>query len=243
MSGSWNGFSMEEFLFEGRQASIVFPKEGAKNGRLAVKLVYRDAFPKAAELDLLNHGFHLCYIKSDNRWGTDGDLDRTALFIGFVTAKYTLQKRTVLIGMSCGGLMAVKLAAKYPELISCLYLDAPVINYLSCPGCVGDAKREEVGIQMEELYSALNIKSMSELIAYRQMPLDQIPLLLQHKIPVVLVAGLADRVVPYHENGQHLQRAYEASQVDFECHLKPECDHHPHGLDVNTPVIRFILTH
>lgn len=243
MSKLWNNFLMEEFLFEGRQASVVFPKEGTKNGRLAVKLVYRDAFPQAAEIDLLKLGFHLCYVKSDNRWGTDEDLDRAARFIGFVTTKYKLQKRVVPIGMSCGGLMAIKLAAKYPEIISCLYLDAPVINYLSCPGCLGVAKREEIGIQMEELYNALQIQSMSELIAYRQMPLDQIPLLLQYKIPVVLVAGLADRVVPYHENGHYLQSAYEASEVDFECHLKPECDHHPHGLADNAPVIQFILTH
>lgn len=243
MSELWNGFVIDSFLFEDRQASVVFPKEGTKNGRLAVKMVYRDAFPQAAEIDLLKHGFHICFLKSDNRWGTDGDLDRAARFIGYITAKYSLQKRVVPIGMSCGGLMAIKLAAKYPEIISCLYLDAPVVNYLSCPGCVGDAKPEDVGILMEEIYSALGIQGMSELIAYRDMPLDKIPLLLKYKIPVVLVAGLADKVVPYHENGQYLQQAYEASHIDFECHLKPACDHHPHGLTDNNPVIQFILTH
>lgn len=243
MSELWNGFIIEKLLFEDRPACVVFPKEGTENGRLAAKTVYWDAFPEAAEIDLLKLGFHLCFVESDNRWGTDEDLDRAARFIGFVTNKYSLQKRVVPIGMSCGGLMAVKLAAKYPEIISCIYLDAPVINYLSCPGCVGDAKPEDVCIPMEEIYVALGLESMSQLIAYRDMPLDKIPVLLDNKIPVVLVAGLADRVVPYHENGQYLQRAYEASEIDFECYLKPEGDHHPHGVLNNEPVIKFILTH
>lgn len=241
MEQLWNGFAIEEFEFEGRQAKIVFPEE--KNGRLAVKTVYWDAFPEAAEIDLLKLGFHLCFVESDNRWGTDEDLDRAAHFVRFVTQKYSLQNRVVPIGMSCGGLMAVKLAAKYPEMISCLYLDAPVINYLSCPACLGDAKFEDVCIPMEEIFSALGLKSMSELISYREMPLDKLPVLLHHKIPVVLVAGLADKVVPYHENGALLQRAYEASDAEFACYLKPNCDHHPHGLEDNRGVIQFIMTH
>jgi len=32
--------------------------------------------------------------------------------------------------MSCGGLFAVKLAVKYPECVSALYLDAPVMHPL-----------------------------------------------------------------------------------------------------------------
>ena len=35
--------------------------------------------------------------------------------------------------MSCGGLCAINFAAKYPDLVSVLYLDAPVVNLLSCP--------------------------------------------------------------------------------------------------------------
>ncbi len=243
MSELWNGFRTEEFTFENKLARIVFPGEGKAIGRLAIKTMYWDAFAGAVEIDLLHQGFHLCFISSDHRWGAEQDLDRMARFIQFVTQKYSLQKRVVPIGMSCGGLMAIKLAAKYPEIISCLYLDAPVLNYLSCPACLGDAKAEDVRIPMEELYNALPVDNISQLIAYRDMPLDKLPVLLQYRIPVVLVAGLADRVVPYHENGQYLQQAYEKSDVDIEYHLKPGCDHHPHGLEDNERVIRFILTH
>ena len=239
----WNGFQLERFQFENKDALIVSPAEGTSVGRLAIKTVYWDAFPEAIELDLVKHGFHLCYIKSDHRWGAVEDIDRMARYVRFVSDKYALQRRVVPVGMSCGGLMAIKLADKYPEIISCLYLDAPVLNYLSCPGCFGDAKREDVKIVVDEVLNALKMESISQLIAYRQMPLDALPNLIASKIPSVLVAGLADRVVPYHENGKYLQDAYIASNVDFEYYLKPGCDHHPHGLENNAPVLRFILTH
>ena len=243
MERLWNGFKMEEFTFEGKIARLVFPEEGKAVGRLALKTVYWGAFPEAVELELVKRGFHLCFVTSDHRWGASADVIRMAQFVKMLTKKYGLQKRVVPVGMSCGGLMAVQLAAKFPDLISCLYLDAPVLNYLSCPACLGDAKPENVKIDVNEVLKALELKNISELICYREMPIDHIPVLLKNRIPVVLVAGLADRVVPYHENGKHLQMAYEASSVDFACHLKTDCDHHPHGLTENAEVVQFILTH
>jgi pimeloyl-ACP methyl ester carboxylesterase len=243
MEQLWHGFRMEEFIFEGKNACLVFPEEGKAIGRLALKTVYWDAFPEAVELDLVKKGFHLCFVANDHRWGAAADIERMARFVKTLTKKYGLQKRIVPVGMSCGGLMAVQLAVKHPELISCLYLDAPVMNYLSCPACLGDAKRENVQVVVDEVLRALEMSSISELLCYRQMPIDGIPVLIQNHIPVVLVAGLADLIVPYHENGKYLQMAYEASQVDFVCYLKPGCDHHPHGLTENEEVIAFILAH
>jgi pimeloyl-ACP methyl ester carboxylesterase len=37
------------------------------------------------------------------------------------------------------GLIATKFAAKYPECVSALYLDAPVMNILFCPAALGEA--------------------------------------------------------------------------------------------------------
>ena len=243
MSELWNGFRTEEFLFEEKPARVIFPEEGTSVGRLAFKTLYRDAFPQAVELDLVKRGFHVAFITNDHRWGAEKDLDRQARFARFVTEKYELQKRVVPIGMSAGGLLAILLAAKYPEMISCLYLDAPVLDYLSCPGCYGDAKRENPQEVLEEVYRAIPPKNISQLIGYRGAPLDKLPVLVRHKIPVVMVVGMADLLVPYHENGQYLQQAYEAAGVDIQCHFKPECGHHPHGLENNEQVIQFILTH
>lgn len=239
----WNGFRCETGVFEGKKFNLVYPAEGTDLGRLAVKTEYWGAFPEAAEIDLLKQGFHLCYIKNSNRWGIDEDIDRKARFIQTVTTKLGLNSKVVCIGMSCGGLIAIKLAAKYPELISCLYLDAPVLNYMSCPCGFGDAEPVDEGAGIAEILNALGMTSLSQLICYRDMPLDKIPELLKNRIPVVMVAGEKDRTVPYHENGAYLEKAYQSLNIDHAVFLKPECDHHPHGLKDNQEVIQFILSH
>ena len=242
MENIWNGFKMEEFSFEDHTARLVYPN-GNSNGRLALKTIYWDAFPEAIEIDLLKQGFHLCFVQYDHRWGNWDDLDRMARFVRYIAQKHGLQQNVVPVGMSCGGLNAILLAGRYPELVSCLYLDAPVVNFLSCPACLGKATRPNTDDILEELYRAIGLENFTQLIAYRDMPLDYIPSLVKNKIPAVVVAGLADHIVPYEENALYLQKAYEAAGVDILCQLKPGCDHHPHGMPDNSAVLEFILNH
>jgi len=241
MSEQWNGFELKRLDFENHEALIVFPKKTCISRTLMVKTEYFGAFPEAAEIPLLERGFHLCYIKNDNRWGINEDLDRKARFIRFVQAEYKLSERCVPIGMSCGGLIAVKLASRYPELISSLYLDAPVINYMSCP--CGFGIGNSLNNDNSEILNALGLSSISELLAYREMPLDMIPKLIENRIPVILAAGDSDKVVPFCENGIFVQKAYKDAGCDIEVYLKPGCDHHPHGLSDPTPIVNFILRH
>jgi len=237
MSEQWNGFAYDRFIFEGHEAIVVRPEAGTASGDLAVKTEYWDKFVET-EIMLLKNGFHLCFIRNDNRWGTDPDLDRKARFIRYVQNQYDLKSRCVPVGMSCGGLIAIKLAARYPELVSCMYLDAPAINYMSCPCGFGVSERLE--IELSELLKALGFASVSELLAYREMPLDKIPALVQNKIPVVLVSGDSDSVVPFCENGVYLEKAYKEAGIPLAVYIKPGAGHHPHGLEESTPVVTFI---
>lgn len=240
MNGTWHGYIYEQLMFEEHEGIIVYPSEETDNGYLAVKTEYWDAFPEAIEISLLEHGFHLCYIKNDNRWGVDEDLDRKARFIRHVQKICGLKEECVPVGMSCGGLIAIKLAAKYPELIKCLYLDAPVLNYMSCPCGFGIGKPLADG-DNSEILNALGLESISRLLAYRDMPLDKIGTLVENKIPVVLVAGDSDMTVPYCENGLLLEEAYRAAGLMLQVFIKPGCDHHPHGLEDPAPALAFIL--
>lgn len=245
MKELWNGFVIKRMEFEGHDACVVFPKEGTANGKLMVKTEYWDAFPNAIEIPLLNKGFHLCFVKNDNRWASEDQLDRKARFVRYVCKEYGLCERTVPVGMSCGGLIAVKFAAKYPELVSCLYLDAPVMNYMSCP-CgfgTGNALVGEGYDGIKEVLDALQLSGMSELICYREMPMDKIPTLITNYIPVALVVGGSDTVVPFHENGILLKNAYEQAGLPLAFAIKPECAHHPHGLEDPTEMVEFILKH
>lgn len=239
--GQWNNFVCEEFVFEGYPAVVVFPEPDTRNGRLAIKTEYWNAFPKAIEIPLLEAGFHLCFIKNKNRFGTAEDLERKARFIKYVQSKYELDDKCVPIGMSCGGMIAINFAATYPEMISSLYLDAPVLNFMSWP--LGFGMGQGMNGDFSEILNALSLDNVEEVISYPDMPLYKIPVLIENKIPVVMVAGDSDLEVPYCENGIFLQKAYETSGIAIQVHIKQGCGHHPHGLEESESVRDFILEH
>ena len=142
------------------------------------------------------------------------------------------------VGMSCGGMIATKFAAKYPECISCLYLDAPVMNLLSCPCGLGKAGAD----MYEEFVTATNM-TIEDLINYREHPVDKVPALLAGGIPVIMVYGKDDLVVPYDENGAVLEKYYTENNGDLRLIGKDNCGHHPHGLEYPAPIVEFILEH
>lgn len=220
----WRGFQGVEFTFEGLPARVIKPN-GRPNGKWLLKTEYFDAFPET-EIELLNRGWHLAYNQNHNRWAEDLDLQRKAAFVEFVPKAFGLQPKCVLVGMSCGGLYAVKLAALIPEWIQGLYLDAPVMNLLSCPCNLGKAS----GVSFEE-YQGFTGRTMVEMLSYRQHPIDKLPILAAHKLPILLVSGDSDTVVPYDENGVVLERYYRERGLPLQVIIKPGGDHHPHGTE------------
>ncbi len=235
----FHGYRMEEFTFLGRRAVLVYPKDEVRTTKWMLKTEYFDAFP-ATEIALLEKGYHLAYLQNRNRWGLDEDHHDKAAFVKYISETYGLAKTCVPVGMSCGGMMAVDLAALHPDTVSVLYIDAPVINLLSCAGSFGCAN---ISPEMQqEMLDALGL-DIPGLLAYRKHPLDRLEELVKHKIPVVMVYGDADRTVPYVENGAFLEKAYREAGVPLLVIGKPGCDHHPHGLEDPTPVIDFLETY
>ncbi len=220
----YHGFKCLDFEFMGRGAKLVCPN-GNSNGNWALKTEYFDAFPDT-QLELLSRGWHIAYNENMHRWAEPEDLSRKSAFVEFVSKEFSLSEKCVPIGMSCGGLYAVKLAAIIPEKIAGLYLDAPVINLLSCPCTLGVAK-----ISLYDEYFELTGRTISEMLSYRDHPFDKLPTLLKNNIPIVLVAGDSDSVVPYSENGILVEKYYKENGGDIKVFIKPGCEHHPHGLE------------
>lgn len=117
---------------------------------------------------------------------------------------YGLEKKCSIIGMSCGGMQDIYFASKYPQYVRCMYLDAPVVNLLSCPAGLGKG----TGEMMNEFTEKTGM-AVVDLLSYRNYPLDHIERLAELNIPIILVAGDSDTVVPYDENGRLIEQAYK----------------------------------
>lgn len=227
----YNGFEMLVFEFLGRKAMLVLPKVPAKNKPWLLKTEYFWAFP-SFECEMLRNGYHVAYIESVTRWHDNSDDDMKHEFSQFLQNEFGLYKKCLPVGLSCGGMQAIYYGAKYPDDVVGLYLDAPVVNLLSCPFGLGVAKSD-----LKEDFIAHTGLTVSDMLAYRNHPLDNLEPLVAYDIPIFLVSGDSDNTVPYIENGRLVYEFYKKHNADINLILKPGCDHHPHGLDNVEPLV------
>lgn len=230
----WRGFKRLDFEFSGREAILVFPNTPNSNKNWLFKTEYFDAFP-GFEVEMLDRGFHLAFLKNKTRWCLDEDLDLKRDFCKYLSSEFGLYEKCIPVGMSCGGLIATKFAARHPECVSALYLDAPVLNLLSCPAGLGG---KSINTLLPEFIEATGM-TLSELISYREHPIDKMHILLKNNIPIFLVYGDSDDVVPYSENGAVLEKYYKENGGIIISVGKEGCGHHPHGLTDNMELIKF----
>ena len=225
---------MQEVIqLEGREGILCHPQK--PNGKWALKTEYFSSFPEVQNT-LLEMGYYIVHIQNKTRWVHPSDTDARASLAKYMNKRFGVSKKCVIIGMSCGGMQGIYFASKYPKLVSCMYLDAPVVNLLSCPAGLGKGTTS-----LFEEFQAHTGMGLTELLGYRNHPLDHLPKLAKHNIPVILVSGDSDSVVPFDENGKYLQEIYEKNNCTIQTIIKPGGDHHPHSLVDNRPIIDFIV--
>ena len=107
----WNGFRRIDFKFDGQDAILVFPQTPAPGNKWLFKTEYFGAFP-SFEIEMLGLGYHLAHVENTSRWCLPEDTDRQAAFADFLHREFGLHEKCLPVGMSCGGMQAVYLAAK-----------------------------------------------------------------------------------------------------------------------------------
>jgi alpha-beta hydrolase superfamily lysophospholipase len=227
----WNGFELDEFLFHEHKAIVVKPSTSS-NGRWLYKTEYFGAFPEF-EIAMLNKGYHVCYVATKTRWANDEDLEIMYNFVEYVSKEYNLSKKCIPVGMSCGGLKAVKFAERHPDKIAVMYIDAPVLNILSM--AIGTTKFD----RWQELVNAYGF-SKSTILNFRESPIDKMEVLIDNDIPIIMVYGDADDIVCYTENGKVLEDYYKKHNGTIKIVSKSMCGHHPHGLEDTRIIEKFI---
>lgn len=230
----WNGFKRLDFKFNGRDCVLICPEKPCEDNKWLYRTEYFGAFVDI-ELAMLKKGYHLAYMQNATRMCPESDTDMRPLFCELLSKEFNLNPKCALIGLSCGGMQAVYFTAKYPQYVACAYLDAPVMNYLSWPFAMGKSQND----CSQEFINSMGM-GLSEMLNFRNHPIDQKAKLLESNVPILLVSGDSDKTVPFCENGQLLYDYFKANGGNIELIIKQGGDHHPHGLEDNSAIVNFI---
>lgn len=228
----WEGGTRYDFVYDGRAAIVVRPKNPAPGN----PWIWRPAFFGAfATLDkaLLERGWHIAYCDLTHLYGSPRSVQLGTRFWQFMHEECGLAAKVVVEGLSRGGYFAFNWAAANPDKVACLYVDAPVCDLTSWPGRkqpeLWNGFLKEWGVDDSEVDSS-----------FRGNALQQLPALAKAGIPIIGVCGDSDTTVPYEENFRPVRDAYEQMGGTVKTIVKPGCDHHPHSLDDPAPIIDFI---
>jgi len=234
----WKDYERHDFLLDGREVIVVLPKTPAPMNPWVWRAEFFDAFP-SADMALLENGWHLVYYNVSNMYGCPEAIKLMKRFHEFViTMPYSLNPRPVIFGFSRGGLYAFNYAADYPDEISGLYLDAPVLDIRSWPGGKGTGQGSP-----NDWEECLTVYGLTEETAkgFSGNPLDKVERVAKAGIPIIVVAGDSDMAVPFLENAAILERKYNKHGGNIKMIVKPGVGHHPHSLEDPRPIIEFIL--
>lgn len=232
----WKGYERIDFMLEGREGLVVFPKTFAEGKPWIWRASFFDAF-SYADMALLEQGWAIAYDHVSDMYGAPGAVAHMRVFQDYVTEAFELSAKTVLFGFSRGGLYSCNYAIAHPEQVKMLYLDAPVLDILSWPAGRGAGTRSEFEWQECLAVYGVNEETVSGAML---SPIDNVQALAATNIPILIVAGDADIPVPLCENGAPFAERFRELGGIVSLIVKPGVGHHPHSLEDPSPILAFI---
>lgn len=228
-------YEQHHFTVEGHEGILICPQTPREDRRYIWRTEFLGAFD-FADRELLKRGWYLAYYRISDQFGAPAAVGKMRKFQAYLEEHFNLAAKAVLFGFSRGGLYAVNYAAAYPEKTAKLYLDAPVLDIFSWPGGFGRGEGSPADWKLcREFYQVKDGEKEA-----CENPLNKIQGLIAHRIPVLLVAGDADTVVPFRENGQLLYAEYTYAGGPVKLILKPGVGHHPHSLEEPAEIVDWV---
>lgn len=236
----WNGQAKHDLEIEGLKVTVVVPAQSLESRPWLWRGEFFGAFADA-DVALVKAGWHLVYVSVPNLFGSPKAIAAWDKVYAELTTKYELAQKPGFIGLSRGGMYVMNWAAARPDKTLAVYLDNAVCDFKSWPG--GKVKNLGTGKgsagEWANVLKAFDFKNDDEALAYKLNPVDNLEPLAKAKIPLLLVYGDSDTVVPHAENSAVVYERYQKLGGPVEQIVKPGQDHHPHGLKDVTPVVEF----
>jgi alpha-beta hydrolase superfamily lysophospholipase len=174
-----------------------------KGVSIVQRKVYFDAFMKAG---IAVAGYDLGEVR-----GAPGSTAKFTVFYEEMV-KRGWSPKPVLLGQSRGGLMMLSWAVAHPDQVTAFVGIYPVLNLTSWP-----LKRSKDATLADFAMSEAELTAKLETLN----PIDRLGGLIEAKVPVFVVHGDSDVVVPYEENTALLKERYEKAGGSIEVKVIP----------------------
>src|SRR5438477_12682799 len=207
---TWTGFAKYEFTIDGLKATAVVPAKPLPGRPWLWRGEFFGAFAEA-DVSLVKEGWYLIYLSVPDLFGSPKAIAKWEKLYALLTKEHGLHLKPGLIGLSRGGLYCMNWAAAHPDATLAVYLDNAVCDFKSWPGgkplALGSGKGSES--EWKKLLTAYGFKTNAEAIGYKLNPVDNLAALAKAKIPLLLVYGDRDTVVPHAENSGLVYARYK----------------------------------
>lgn len=194
----------ESFLVEGRPAFILTPKGDSPQGArpwifYAPTLAgYPDEHEKWMHEQFLNAGVAVAGIDVGEGYGSPKACQLMTAFYNEMTKRRGFAAKPCLLGRSRGGLWVTSWACDHEESVAGIAGIYPVFDFRTYPGLANAAAAYEFSPEeLEQKQKDFN-------------PIERVAKLARAKIPVLIIHGDKDTVVPLKENSAELVARYQA---------------------------------
>jgi len=213
------GVKRYNFTFEGFKASFDEPADPKPGRQWMWCMKWPHAFAElTGQTDGVARGYYFVYL-DDINWMNPAGLKVAKRFHDFLVRELGFSDKAFLIGMSWGGFYSTRYAAAYPEDVASIYLDAPLMNF------------EKFGIERwAAARAAWGEPENGSWEKDPRMPVNLADKIARADIPLLLLYGGVDTVVPPAVNCERFIAAYKASGgKNLQVIKRATFAHHPHG--------------
>lgn len=224
----WHDCDRYDFKIADRNATVVVPENPLPGNPWVWRPAFFDAFPIIDEA-LLKKGFHITYFDTTDEWGRPTAIKAGKEFYDYAISQGLMEK-TILEGLSRGGYYSLCYAEKYPETVAALLLDNPLVDLTELMR-FDDWGSDVVGKWRQDV---------NREPGYQDNACNNITPLAKNKIPVMLLSGGADDIVPFQRHGKIIKDVYKRWNAPIKSVVRPNSGHHPHGIDNPVPIVDYL---
>ena len=232
---SMQGFERIQFEFEGCLAWVVEPVKPAPGSPWVWCMEWPTAFQANTGVkEVLEAGYR--WVTFNPAYGRDKKphagnqndemIARRNRFQKFLVSELGLEEKCCLVGMSWGGFYSVRYASEHPECVKAMYLDAPLLDFSTLSWFKKTAWK-----QLQEFYPHVTQDYVGADDPMQSVSPARAERIAKAKIPVLLIYGAVDTVVPAESNCLRFAEAFEKAGGHLRLWRDNLRGHHPHGLE------------